>query len=145
MAVGALLNPQSGRGMSSKLVFTPFCSCGTSPHCDLPGDIRVGSISQQHSRFSQCSIRAIKSSLLKLRGNLGTTSAALFQDQLTTKAHVSKPGLFTSIPVAADSAETFPYSAGREKVKFVWFLSCECLDCSGEQNSSAVGVLMPLK
>lgn len=113
--------------------FHPFC--GTASR-DLSVDISGGSMIWQHSR-SQRSIRDKKSSLLKLRGDLVTTSASLFQDQFTTKARMSKPRLFTSIPAAADSAETFPYSAGREKVKlFVWFLSCECLDYLGEQNSS---------
>lgn len=95
--------------------FHPFCSCGTSSHCDLPVGIGWGSMSWQHSRSSQCSIRGIRSSHLKLR-DLVTTSAAVSRDQFPTKGPMSKSRLFTSIPGAADSA-TFSYSAGREKVQ----------------------------
>lgn len=58
--------------------FHPFCSCGTSAGCDLPIANGGGSMSWQHSLSPQCSIKGIKSSLLKLRGDPVATPASLF-------------------------------------------------------------------
>lgn len=120
--------------------FDPFCSCGTSSRCGLPAD-SMSSMSWQHST-SQCSIRGKVLPAEAQRRSGCHLSCPLPRP---IHYHVSKLGS-SPVPVAADSAEACPYSAGREKVKLcVWFLPWESLGCVGEQNSSAVGALMALR
>lgn len=116
VSVGTLLNLQPGWGMSSKLVFNHFALVALHLvviccwHCLGQQELAAQqSFSVQHQRQKVLPPKAWRRS--------GYHLTALSQDQFPTKGHMPKPRLFSSIPVAADSAESFSRSAGREKVK----------------------------
>lgn len=113
--------------------FHPFCSCGTSASCDLPIANGGGSMSWQHSLSPQRSIKGIKSSLLKLRGDPVATPASLFLHPSNSPSMLIRPSLtLSSVAVAADSAVSFSYSAGGVEVKLLLrFPGHECPDSLG--------------